>query len=148
MGIPDRELEGFSAQRRAIAHALDLEPLLEALRHSLDHVGDERARQAVQRAILAAFGRPLDNDLAVVLLDQHAAGDLLAQLSQRSVNHDASRTDRNAHPGRNFDWTLSDSAHVSFTVPRAKSRDFARSSPYVADDFPSDAALRRRLARD
>src|SRR5688500_17927051 len=120
MGIANRELEGFSAQRRAIAHALDLEPLLEALRHALDHVGDERARQAVQRPVLAALGRPLDDDLAVVLLDQQSAGNLLAELSQRSVDHRAAWTDRHAHARRDLNWTFPDSTHGS--IPTVKMR--------------------------
>ena len=53
-----------AAQRGAIADALDLEALLEALRDALDHVRDQRARQAVQRAILAALGRAGDDDRA------------------------------------------------------------------------------------
>src|SRR4029079_9542642 len=44
------------------------EPLLEAVRPALDHVRDQAAGEAVQRAVLAAIGRPRDDDLAVLLL--------------------------------------------------------------------------------
>src|SRR5262245_37595451 len=57
--VADRELERLSLQAGAIAHALDLEALLEALGDALDHVGDQAPRQPVERAVLAAVGRPL-----------------------------------------------------------------------------------------
>src|SRR5207253_263238 len=78
MRIPDRELEVFTAHRRAVADALELEALLEALRDALDHVRDERAREPVQGAVLAAVGRALDDQLAVLLLDLDPDRDLLA----------------------------------------------------------------------
>src|SRR3954471_13394895 len=46
------ELEIGPGQCGAVADALDLELLLEPVGDALDHVRDERARQAVQRAIL------------------------------------------------------------------------------------------------
>jgi hypothetical protein len=58
VGEADVELERGSAQRSAVADALDLQLLLEALGHALDHVRHERAREPVQGAILAAIGRP------------------------------------------------------------------------------------------
>jgi hypothetical protein len=54
---PTCELQVGALELRAVADALDLEVLLEALRDTLDHVRDERPRQAVQRAVLAALGR-------------------------------------------------------------------------------------------
>src|SRR5690349_13358684 len=65
--VADVELEVGALERRAIADALDLELLLEALRDSLDHVRDERPRQSVQRAVLPALRRPRDRDDAVGL---------------------------------------------------------------------------------
>src|SRR5262249_14818801 len=65
VGIADVELEVGALERRAVANALDLELLLEALGDALDHVRDQRARQAVQRTILPALGRPRDRDHAV-----------------------------------------------------------------------------------
>src|SRR5437868_3221972 len=67
----DVELERGSAERGAVADALDLEALLEALGHALDHVRDERAREPVERAIVAPLGRSRDDELAVPLLDLH-----------------------------------------------------------------------------
>src|SRR5690348_12788382 len=47
------QLEVGALERGAVADALDLELLLEALRDALHHVRHERARETVQRAILA-----------------------------------------------------------------------------------------------
>src|ERR1700748_1398812 len=47
------EVEVLALQLRAVADALDLETLLVAGGHALHHVRDERARQAVQRAMFA-----------------------------------------------------------------------------------------------
>src|SRR5205807_9155822 len=77
--IADAQLEIRALERGAVAHALDLELLLEALRDALHHVRDERAREPVQRPVLAALGRPRDDDLAVPLLDLHPRRDLLLQ---------------------------------------------------------------------
>src|SRR5690348_4894520 len=71
VGVADVELEVGALERGAVADTLDLQLLLEALRDALDHVRDERPRQTVQRAVLAALGRARDDDLAVPLLDLH-----------------------------------------------------------------------------
>src|SRR5829696_3810880 len=65
--VAQRELEIRALELRAVADALDLERLGEARGDALDHVGDERARQAVQRAVLRAVRRPRDDELAVLL---------------------------------------------------------------------------------
>ena len=79
-------------QRGAVADALDLEALLEALGDALDHVRDQRARQAVQRAVLAAVGRPRDARRRLLLRDRHAQRDVLRELAERPVDlHAAGR---------------------------------------------------------
>src|ERR1700740_2832410 len=45
---------------RAVAAALDLQPLLEAAGDALDHVLYESARQPVQRTVFATVGRSFD----------------------------------------------------------------------------------------
>src|SRR2546423_1336669 len=62
--VADVELEVGALEGGAVADALDLETLLEALRHALHHVRHERPRQPVQRTVFPAFGRPRDDDLA------------------------------------------------------------------------------------
>src|SRR3954452_21089407 len=63
MRVAERELEVRALERRAVADALDLEGLGEAGRDALDHVRDQRAGQAVQRAVLGAVGGPADDEL-------------------------------------------------------------------------------------
>src|SRR4051812_17136169 len=63
--VADLQFEVGTRERGAVADALDLEALLEAVRDALDHVRDQRARQAVQRAILAALGWARDRDHAL-----------------------------------------------------------------------------------
>ena len=76
---PTCELEVGALELRAVADALDLEVLLEALGDALDHVRDERARESVQRAVVAAVGRPRHVEDAVVLRDLHARGHALLE---------------------------------------------------------------------
>ena len=85
----DVELEIGAAQGRAVADALNLQALLESVRDALDHVRDQAASEPVQRAVLPALGRPLDDDGAVLLLDLHAHGNLLAELAEGPVDHHA-----------------------------------------------------------
>ena len=60
VAVADQQLEVVALDAGAVADADDLETLLEAVGDALDHVGDERPREPVQRAVLAAVGRPLD----------------------------------------------------------------------------------------
>ena len=99
----DGELEVGALELRAVADALDLEVLLEALRDALDHVRDERPREAVQRPILAALGRAGHDDLRLRLLDLHARGHVLAQLAERAVHLNAAGRDRHHDPGGQLD---------------------------------------------
>src|SRR4249920_2161195 len=80
VGIADGELELGAFELGAVADTLDLELLLESLRHSLDHIRDERPREAVERTVITALGRPRHDDLGVGVLDLHTRRDDLAQL--------------------------------------------------------------------
>jgi heme exporter protein B len=108
----EQQLDRRAPQRGAVADALDLQALLEALRDALDHVRDQRARQTVQRAIVAALGRPGNGDRPLGLLDLHPGGNLLRELSERAVDHHAARGDRDVHAGWKLDWLSTDSTHL------------------------------------
>ena len=69
----------------AVADALDLEVLLEALGDALDHVRDEGAGEAVQRAIVTAVGRSRHVEDAVLLRDLHPHGNLLLERAERPL---------------------------------------------------------------
>src|SRR5581483_5697405 len=114
----DGELEVGAPQRRAVADALNLEPLLEALRDAIDHVRDQRPREPVQRAVLAALGRPRDDDGAVRLLDADAPRHRLAELAERPVDLHTAGGERDGHARRHRDRLSSDAAHAPLSVTR------------------------------
>src|SRR3954447_9465674 len=137
--VADLQLQVGPRQRCAVPDALDLEALLEPVRHTLDHVRDQRARQAVQRAILAAIGRARHRDDALVLRDLHALRHVLAELASRSGDRHAAGIDRDDHAGGHFNWSFADTGH-----------GFSASSglPDETDDFAADALLLGGAARD
>src|SRR3954467_14558384 len=112
VGVADLQLEVAALERSAVADTLDLEALLEALGDALDHVRDQCAREPVQRAILAALGRAGHGEGAVVLRDLHALRDVLLKGAERAGHGHAARLQRHGDAGRDFDWSLADSAHV------------------------------------
>src|SRR5258708_25189493 len=65
----ERELQVLAPGLHAIANPDDLHRLGIALRHAGDHVGDQRAGQAVQSPDLALIRRPGHGDHSVVLPD-------------------------------------------------------------------------------
>src|SRR4051812_23632888 len=71
--VADLKLDVAALERGAVADALDLEALRVALGHALDHVEDQRTREAVERAVLAAVRRPGHEQLGVLLLDGDVA---------------------------------------------------------------------------
>jgi len=108
----DVQLQVGAAQRCAVAHTLELEPLLEALRDPFDHVRDQRARQPVQRPVVAALGGALDDEGAVVLLDLHPRRHVLRELTERAVHLNAPGGDRDVDAGGKLDGLLADSTHL------------------------------------
>src|SRR5262245_1707854 len=111
MRVADAEFEVGALECGAVADPLDLETLLEALRHALDHVRDQRTRQPVQRPVLPALGRPRDDDLAVALLDLHPGGNLLLQRPERAGDRYAGRVDRDADAVGDGDGDVADTTH-------------------------------------
>ena len=109
--VAERHLEVLAFQLRAVADALDLEPLLEAVGDALDHVRDQAAGQPVQGAVLAAVGRARDGDGAVRLLDLHVRREAWLELALRALDGDAARGDLDRDGLGDGDWLSSDSAH-------------------------------------
>jgi hypothetical protein len=92
----------------AIADADDLERLLEAGGHPVDHVRDQRPRQPVQGAVLPLVGRALDADHAVLALDDHVPVQRALQLPAGTLHPDRAPLDRDVHALRDGDRLLSD----------------------------------------
>ena len=89
----EQQLDGRAPQRRAVADALDLEPLLVAVRHALDHVGHERAREAVERAVRATVRGARDRDDALGDAHGHLVRDDLLERALWGPSRHAARRD-------------------------------------------------------
>ncbi len=108
----DRELQVGALELGAVADTLDLEVLLEALRDPLDHVGDERSRQPVQRAVLATLGRARDGQRPVVLGDRHPRRYALLEGPERAGHLDVPvRRHVDGDAARDLDGLSSDARH-------------------------------------
>src|ERR671933_2663171 len=84
MRVAQGELEVAALELRAVADALDLERLGEAGRDALDHVGDQRAGQPVQGAVLGAVRRSCDEDLLALLAHLDGARLALREVAARA----------------------------------------------------------------
>src|SRR5215208_6339586 len=114
--IAERQDELAALQLSAVADALDLQALLEAVGDALDHVRDQAAREPVQRAVLAAVGRSRHADLAVVLLDRDLARHALLELALGPLHLHELRLDRDFHPIGDGDRLSADARHVYQTL--------------------------------
>ena len=121
--VAERQLQGLALELGAVADALDLEAPLEAVGDALDHVRDQAAREAVQGAVLAAVGRALDGQGAVV--DRRPScprstawsSSPFGPLTVTSPGLTSTLT-----PSGIWDWLSSDSAHESAPITRRRRR--------------------------
>src|SRR5215207_4529107 len=121
MRVAERELEVAALELGAIADALDLERLREAGGDALDHVGDQRPRETVQRAMLGAVGRPRDEQLAVLLLHLDDARLALLEVAARTGHAHDLGLDRHGDRVGDWDGLPSDAGHRA-TRPRRRPR--------------------------
>src|SRR5579875_3897101 len=95
MREPKRERDRVARFGRAVAHALDLQHSYVAFRDAHNHVVDERARQAVQRAVALLDGdlrRQLARKRALRAADRHAVSCDLDLYSRRQRDRLATDT--------------------------------------------------------
>src|SRR6266536_5243134 len=85
MGEPHGQLEVGSLEHGAVPDAHDLQPLLVALGHALDHVRDQGSGQAVQGAVVALVAGPLHPNRAVHEQDPHVGMEALLELATRAL---------------------------------------------------------------
>ena len=104
------ELEIRAARLDAVTDTDDLEGLGVALGDAGDHVGDERARESVQRTALTLVIGPLDLQRAVVVaLHRDGGGDDVGQRTLRALDVDRLALDGHVHTGGHGDRESSDS---------------------------------------
>src|SRR6266849_4161809 len=109
MRFAERESNGFAFELRAVADAHDVQILLEALRDAVHRVGDQRAGEPVQRAML--FGGALGDEHAVFLLEGDAEGHTYGELALGALHFDFPILQRNFHALRNRNWFIADARH-------------------------------------
>ena len=86
MRVAEREHELRALQLGAVADAADLEVLGEAGGDAGDHVVDERAGQAVQRAVARLVGGAHDAQRAVLALEAHLRMQLALERAERALD--------------------------------------------------------------
>src|SRR3954453_7306877 len=114
MRVAERELEVAALELGAIADALDLQGLREAVGDALDHVRHERAREPVKRTVLRPVGRARDEDVAVLLANLDRARLALVQIALRPGHANDLRLDRHGDAGGDVDGLLTDTGHGSY----------------------------------
>ena len=110
MRVAERQLDCIgSLGRGAIADTDDLELFAIAVGDADDHVGNERARQPMERTSLTLFVRALDEQLCTVLTHRDVAGQFAVQraLGAIDLEHAARHLDVDAcrHRNRGFTYT-------------------------------------------
>ena len=109
--VPERELEVLALCLTAVTDTLNLELLLVPVRDTLDHVGDEGARESVKSAMVRTIGWALDCDDTLVDNDLHVGVDVLLERPLRTGHGDAPRGDLDRDSGWNVDDAAANSTH-------------------------------------
>src|ERR671918_40352 len=105
------ELQVRLLQGGPVPDALDLQPFLVALGHTLHHVGYQRPGQPVERAVLPLVRGTLHPDLAVLDRDLHVPVDALAELTARPLDGDHAVTHLDGDAVGDGDGLFPDPAH-------------------------------------
>jgi hypothetical protein len=95
--------------------AHDLELLLVALGHPFDHVGRQRAGQAVDRPRGAAVAVPGDDDLAGRLVDGHLHRRMqrLLEFAERTFHQECATAHGSFHALGKRNWIFADTGHAA-----------------------------------
>src|SRR6266478_4654596 len=109
VGLAKRKGDRFAFELRAIADTHDVEFFLETLRDAMNGVGNERASQAMQRAVL--FGGALGAQHAVFLLEGDAEGHTHGELALGALHFDLAVFQRDFHALRHGNWFVADTRH-------------------------------------
>src|SRR5205823_7445104 len=83
-----------------------LEMLREAFIYARHHVGDETANEPVKRPMLVVVGRPLEDEVPVLLLHGDVARQGALELALRTLDLDLAGRERDLHLVRHRDRQL------------------------------------------
>src|SRR5580704_690848 len=109
--IAEREHHVLALYFSAVTNADDIEVFLEAGRYAGDGVGNQRARKAVQRALIVRRTLRIEN--AVLLLEADAGRQRHIELALRALNFHFVGLDVDLHARGHRDDFVSNSRHVS-----------------------------------
>src|SRR5438105_3776222 len=101
----ERELQLLACERGPVARSADLEIADVAGRDALDHVGEQRAREAMDGLRLLALVRPHDRERRVGPVHRDERVERPAQLALRPLHRDLSSADLHLDAGRAGDGT-------------------------------------------
>src|SRR5208282_3064111 len=132
MRVTERHVDNFALHGGLETDALDFELLDETLGHTLDHVVDERAAQAVQRLGLRVIAVAAHDDLAVGDLQAGALRQFPVEPAFRPLDQNFLPFDFHLHLWRNGNRLFSNSRHKVL--------------PDVAEQFTAEVFLLRLLA--
>src|SRR5258708_27598937 len=105
----ERQVHLVALRLRSIADAHELQALLEALLHAVDHVCDRGANRPGWRVrFLAVVGRG-EGDLVAVALDRDAGRERLLEGAERALHDELGGSDRDLHLLGDDDGGLGDS---------------------------------------
>src|SRR2546426_477005 len=111
VGEADDELHAERLWLRLVAHPLDLERLRKPLGDAVDHVGDERAGESVERLVPALIGGPPHDDRLAFHRYGQLGVDQPADLALRTLHGDAQAVELGGDALGNGDWLPADTRH-------------------------------------
>src|SRR5947199_4755823 len=111
MGEADDELHAEWLRLRLVTHPLDLERLRESLGDAVHHVGDERARESVERLVPALVGGPPHDDRFAFHRHGQLGVDEPADLALGALHGDPQAVEVRGHTPGHRDRLLADARH-------------------------------------
>src|SRR5436853_634188 len=120
MGESDDELHAERFRLRLVAHALDLERLGEPLGHAVHHVGNERARESVERLVAALVGGPSYDDRLALHRHRQLGVNQPADFALRTLHGDAQPVELGGHALGHGDRLPADARHGGGLLTRRR----------------------------
>src|SRR5439155_4613299 len=109
--VAERQLQALALQLSAVPDADNFKLALEPILDAVDHVGDERAHETVQRPHRPMVRAAPDREHVLFHRDRQAPGHRLAELALGALRLDGLALDGYLDPRRDRNGLLADSGH-------------------------------------
>src|SRR5687768_7186341 len=109
----ERELQLLPGEHGAVPRAADLEITSVTRGDAGDHVLEQRAREAVQRAARLRVVLALHDQSPVLARDAHVRMEGAHELTLRALHADRVAVDLHVDALRDGDWEATDAAHIT-----------------------------------